>query len=163
MSPAEAPAPAVPPGDVDAVMLALQALVGVAAESVAQVEDRVTLPQLRVLVLIASRGTQNVNSVARAMGIHPSNASRACDRLVAGGLLVRSESAVDRRNLVLDLTDEGRALVAGLVEHRRRAVSRVLAQVPDTKRRGLVRAMNAFGRAAGEGPAGEAWKLGWHD
>jgi DNA-binding MarR family transcriptional regulator len=148
---------------VDALMLGVQALVGVAAQSVAEVEDRVTLPQLRVLMLIASRGTLNLNALAQAMGIHPSNASRSCDRLVAGGLLRRTESSVDRRNLVLELTDDGRELVDDLVEHRRAAITMVLQRVPESRRRGLVSAMRTFGRAAGEGPAGEAWKLGWHD
>lgn len=148
---------------VDAVMLAVQALVGVAAGSVTAVEDRVTLPQLRVLMLLASRGSLNLNTLAQAMGIHPSNASRACDRLVASGYVRRTESSVDRRNLVLDLTDEGRELIDVLIEHRRKAVSRVLEQVPQRRRRGVVSAMRTFGQVAGEGPADEAWKLGWHN
>lgn len=148
---------------VDAIMLAVQALVGVAAQSVTEVEDRVTLPQLRVLMLIASRGTLNLNALAQAMDIHPSNASRSCDRLVAGGLLRRTESSVDRRNLVLELTDDGRQLIDVLTEHRREAIAAVLQRVPVSRRRGLVSAMRIFGQLAGEGPADEAWKLGWHN
>lgn len=147
---------------IDAIMAALQALVGVAAQSVTEVEDRVTLPQLRVLVLIASRGTLNLNALAEAMGVHPSNASRSCDRLVAAGLLRRVESTLDRRHLVLELTDEGQALIETLVEHRREAIAQVLARVPESRRRALVNGMLAFGKAAGESPAGNAWKLGWH-
>lgn len=148
---------------VDAIMLALQTLVGVAAQSVTEVEDRVTLPQLRVLVLIASRGTMNLNALAEAMDIHPSNASRSCDRLVAAGLLRRTESSVDRRNLVLELTKEGRGLIDVLVEHRRAAIAVVLERVPESRRRAVVSAMRTFGRAAGEGLAGDAWKLGWQN
>jgi DNA-binding MarR family transcriptional regulator len=148
---------------IDAIMLAAQALVGVAAQSVAEVEDRVTLPQLRVLVLTAGRGKLNLNALAQAMGIHPSNATRACDRLVAGGLLRRAESSIDRRNLVLELTEEGRRLIATLVDHRRQAVAAVLTEVPENRRRALVSAMRTFGQAAGELPAGNAWKLGWSD
>jgi DNA-binding MarR family transcriptional regulator len=147
---------------VDAIMLALQALVGVAAQSVTEVEDRVTLPQLRVLVLVASHGTLNLNALAEAMGVHPSNASRSVDRLVAAGLLRRTESTLDRRNLVLELTDEGRGLIETLVEHRREAIAAVLERVPASRRRALVNAMRSFGTAAGEVPAGRAWKLGWH-
>jgi DNA-binding MarR family transcriptional regulator len=146
---------------VDAVMLAAQALVGVTAQSVAEVEDLVTLPQLRVLVLVASRGALNLNALALAMGIHPSNATRACDRLVAAGLLRRGESSVDRRNLVLSLTDDGRQLVDAMVQSRRRAVAGVLERVPPTRRRALVAAMRTFGVAAGETQAENAWKLGW--
>jgi DNA-binding MarR family transcriptional regulator len=146
---------------IDAIMLAAQALVGVAAQSVAEVEDLVTLPQLRVLVLVASRGTLNLNALALTMGVHPSNATRACDRLVVAGLLHRSESSVDRRNLVLSLTGNGQQVVDAMVQRRRRAVAGVLEQVPATRRRGLAAAMRAFGVAAGEAPAGNAWKLGW--
>jgi DNA-binding MarR family transcriptional regulator len=149
-------------GQVDAIMVALQALVGMAAQSVSEVEDRVTLPQLRVLVLIASRGTLNLNALAQAMGINPSNASRSCDRLVAAGLLRRTASPLDRRNLVLELTDDGRALIEKLTERRRQAIAEVLDQVPSSRRRALVNAMRTFGEAAGEVPAGNAWKLGWH-
>lgn len=147
---------------VDAILLTVQALMGIAAKSVAEIEDRVTLPQLRVLVLIASRGTLNLNALAAAMDIHPSNASRSCDRLVAGGLLRRQESSVDRRNLVLDLTEEGRELIDTLVERRREAITNVLEHVPENRRRALVSAMRTFGQVADEGPDGEAWKLGWH-
>ncbi|MGN6161585.1 MAG: MarR family winged helix-turn-helix transcriptional regulator [Marmoricola sp.] len=150
------------PEQVDAIMLAVQALVGIAAQSVVEVEDRVTLPQLRALVLVASRGPLNLNALAAAMGIHASNASRACDRLVAAGLLRRTESALDRRNLALELTDEGQAMIGELVEHRREAIARVLETVPESRRKALVNAMRTFGTAAGELPARSAWRLGWH-
>lgn len=142
-------------------MLAAQALIGVTAQSVAEVEELVSLPQLRVLMLVASRGALNLQALAQAMGIHPSNATRACDRLVAAGLLRRRESSVDRRNLVLGLTDDGQQLVDAMVQRRRRAVAGVLGQVPPTRRRALAAAMRTFGLAAGELPAGGAWKLGW--
>lgn len=145
----------------DAVMLAAQALIGVTAQSVAEVEELVSLPQLRVLVLVASRGAMNLQALAQAMGVHPSNATRACDRLVAAGLLRRRESSIDRRNLVLGLTEEGQQLVDGMMQRRRHAVAEVLEQVPAARRRALAAAMRTFGLAAGEFPAGSAWKLGW--
>ncbi len=142
-------------------MLAAQALVGVTAQSVTEVEDVVTLPQLRILVLVTSRGTLNLNALAQAMGIHPSNATRACDRLVAAGLLHRHDSEADRRNLVLELTDEGRKLVESIIARRQVAIAAILSQVPQSRRRGLVAGMLAFAQGAGEASAGSAWKLGW--
>lgn len=146
---------------VDAVMLAAQALIGVTAQSVTELEEQVSLAQLRVLVLVASRGALNLQALAQTMGVHPSNASRACDRLVAAGLLRRRESSLDRRNLLLGLTDDGQQLVDAMVRRRRRAVAEVLEQVPPARRRALAAAMRTFGLAAGELPAGNAWKLGW--
>ncbi|MDQ2758518.1 MAG: MarR family transcriptional regulator [Actinomycetota bacterium] len=155
-----APAP-VTTQQVDAVMFAAQALVGVAAQAVAEAEDRVTLPQLRVLMLIAGRGGLNLNALAEALGVHASNASRSCDRLVAAELLTRTESKVDRRNLTLVLTPKGQELVDELIDHRRRSVARVLERMPASRRRTLVGAMTSFGEAAGESPAKAAWQLGW--
>ena len=45
--------------DVEATMLAARALVAISAHSVAAVDDVVSPPQLRVLVMIASRGPLN--------------------------------------------------------------------------------------------------------
>ena len=148
---------------IDAMMLAARALIGIAAQSVAEVEDQVTLPQLRVLVLIESRGTLNLNRLAEAMGVHPSNATRACDRLVATGLLLRRESTTDRRNLVLELTDRGKDLVDSVIAHRRSAVEDVLSRVPERHRRRLKTSMSAFANGAGESFTEDAWKLGWPD
>jgi DNA-binding MarR family transcriptional regulator len=149
------------PEEVDAVMLAARVLVAVAAQSVASVEERVTLPQLRVLVMIASRGPQNLAAVAQALGVHPSNATRRCDKLVEAGLLHRSDDPADRRNLILRLTPSGRDLVQQMTEHRRAAIENVLGKMPATVRGDLVPTLRAFAQAANEVPPSEAWALGW--
>ena len=142
-------------------MVAAQALVGVAAQGIAQVEDRVTLPQFRVLMLVATRGGLNLGALAQAMGVHPSNASRACDRLVDAGLLARSESTLDRRNLMLELTPDGQALIDEVIDHRRNAIATILEGLPESRRRTLANAMLSFAEAAGEIHGDLAWKLGW--
>lgn len=157
----DADAPRPTPEEVDAVMLAARVFVAVAAQSVASVEDRVTLPQLRVMVMIASRGPQNLVAVAQALGVHPSNATRRCDRLVEAGLIDRSDDPADRRNLILQLTPSGRELVQQMTEHRRAAIEDVLGKMAATLRSDLVPALLAFAQAAGEVPPREAWALGW--
>lgn len=132
------------------MMAAARVLVGVIAQSVAQVEDEVTLPQLRVLVLAATRGPLSSSAVAQALGVHASNASRTVDRLVAAGLLARRESAGDRRYVELTLTPQGRRVVRTVMTSRRRAVERVLTSMPVTRRRALAPVLRAFAAAAGE-------------
>ncbi len=157
----ETAGPPASPDHVHAVMVAAQALVGVAAQGVAEVEDRVTLPQLRVLMLVATRGGLNLGALAQAMGVHPSNASRACDRLVEAGLLTRAESSLDRRNLMLELTEDGHAVIDELIDHRRASIATILGRLPESRRRTLASAMLSFAQAAGETQADSAWKLGW--
>lgn len=149
-------------GQVDAVMLAARVLIAVTARSVAAVEDRVTLPQLRVLVVIASRGPTNVGAIARGLDVHASNVTRTCDRLVGSGLLRRYDDPSDRRNLVLELTAAGQQLVDGVNAERRAAIEDLLASMPAPSRRSLASALLAFAGAAGttdDTPG--AWVLGW--
>jgi DNA-binding MarR family transcriptional regulator len=147
--------------DVEAVMAAARVLVAVSAQSVAAVEDVVTLPQLRVLVMVASRTAPNLNAVANGLGVHPSNATRAVDRLVSAGLLNRRDDPTDRRNLVLELTSRGRDLVGEVMDRRRAAVAAILDRMPPGRRRSLVPVMRAFAEAGGETSDDAAWSLGW--
>jgi DNA-binding MarR family transcriptional regulator len=54
----------------------------VAARSIAQVDDTVTLPRYRALVALAAHGLLNMGAVAEELGVHSSTATRMCDRLV---------------------------------------------------------------------------------
>jgi DNA-binding MarR family transcriptional regulator len=136
-------------------------LVAISAQSVAAVDDVVTLPQLRVLVMVSSRGPLNLGAVAGGLGVHPSNATRAVDRMVGAGLLSRSDDPTDRRNLVLELTPAGQALVDKVMNERRSAIAKILDRMPASRRRALVPVLRSFAVAAGEVPAEAAWSLGW--
>lgn len=147
--------------EVDAVLAAARALVAISAQSVAAVDHRVTLTQLRVLVMIASRGPQNLHSVAQALGVHSSNATRVCDKLVEGHLLQRSEDPADRRNVILRLTKPGQHLVDTVTQTRRAAIATILAKMRVQHRSSLIPPLRAFTDAAGATPEGQAWALGW--
>ena len=147
--------------DVEATMLAARALVAISARSLAELDDVVTPPQFRVLVMVASRGPLNLGAVARGLGVHPSNATRACDRLVVAGLLDRRDDPADRRNLQLQLTGEGRALVDDVMDRRRHAIAEVLGRMPALQRTALVPVLVTFAEAAGEMDDEHLWSLGW--
>ena len=135
---------------VDAVLRASRALVGIAAESLAELDDVVTVPQFRVLVLLHTRGPLNLASVAAELGVNPSNASRTCDRLIKARLLDRRESKVDRRNVTLTLKPAGQRLVEKVTEHRRSAIERVLRSMKADERNAVGAALELFASAAGE-------------
>jgi DNA-binding MarR family transcriptional regulator len=144
-----------PDRQADAVIRASRVLVGVVAKSVAEVEDRVSLTQFRVLVLVAGRGRMNLGQVAEALGVHPSNATRTVERLVVAGLLERAEHPQDRRYLTLELTGEGRAVVEQVMAYRRASILDVMANMSGAQRRALARALETFAAAAGEPAQGE--------
>jgi DNA-binding MarR family transcriptional regulator len=145
---------------VDGVLRASRALVAVAARSIAHVDDAVTLPQFRALVVLAGRGPQNVGSLADELGVHGSTATRMCDRLVDRGFVDRDVSAHSRREVTVRLTPAGRRLLRDVTAVRRRAIGEIVAKVPDELRSPMIGALQAFSEAAGEVPD-QAWTVGW--
>jgi DNA-binding MarR family transcriptional regulator len=145
-----------------AVLFASRALVAVAARSLASAEGAVTLPQYRALVLLASRGEQNVGTLAEALGIHPSSATRLCNRLVAKNLIERDTSPDSRREVTVALSAEGQAVIRSVTNRRRGEIRRIVARLDPRTRRSVAHALTAFADAAGEVPD-DAWMLGWNE
>jgi len=142
------------------VMVASRALVGVAARSLAAVEAEITLRQYRALVVMAQAGEQNISSLAEALEIHPSTATRLCDRLIAKSLIERTTSRENRREVTVTLTTTGQTLVRSVTTRRRREIRRIVAKLEPNERDALISALAIFADAAGEVPD-DAWKLGW--
>lgn len=134
------------------IMRAARVFSAVVASSLAQGGDLLTWPQLRVLVLVATRPNVTTTQIADALDVHLSSASRLCERLVAAGLVERRTSASDRRNLLLSLTPKGSTLVETIMEHRRRAFTSILANMSASDRIALHHCLDIFSEAAGEPP-----------
>jgi len=145
---------------VDAVLGASRALVAVAARSLADLAEDVTLPQYRALVELAARGPQRPADLASALGVDPSTATRMCDRLVRKHLVQRRRISVDRRGVRISLTPAGRALVEEVTRRRRVEIAQILRRMPRTDRAAALRALRVFADAAGEVPE-QDWSLGW--
>ncbi len=145
----------------DAVMAATRVLVGVAAQSIAAAEQLVGVNQFRALVIITSRGPMHSAALAEAMGVHPSNATRTCDRLVAANLLERRDNPADRRHLTLTLTKRGHRLVDDVMQRRRAAIEKILVGMPTAGRHRLAEVLNQFAEAGGEPPEKDLWSVGW--
>src|ERR1700722_19127437 len=96
---------------IDAVLSASRVLVAVAARSLGDVAEEVTLTQYRTLVVLASRGPQSLADLAEAVDVTPPTATRMCDRLVRKGLIVRRHDRGDRRLIRLTLAKRGHELV----------------------------------------------------
>jgi DNA-binding MarR family transcriptional regulator len=134
----------------DTLLSAARVFAAITAEAIAQVEEGVTLPQMRVLVLASQPGQLNATGVAQALDIHLSSASRICDRLVQAGLLDRRDLPQDRRNVELTLTPAGERLLASVNDHRREVFRRILRRMDSAERESLAAALSVFVGAAEE-------------
>lgn len=72
-----------------ALLTASRLLVAISARSIASVEETITIPQFRTLVILSNRGPVNLATLAGALGVQPSAAGRMVDRLVGAGLIDR--------------------------------------------------------------------------
>ncbi len=145
----------------DAVLAASRVLVGVAAQSIATVEAAMGVTQFRALVIIASRGPMHSAALAAAMGVHPSNATRTCDRLVEAKLMDRRDNPADRRHLLLTLTKKGYRFVDGVMERRRVLIRQIIDKMPTDGRQQLADVLNEFAAAGGEPAERDLWSVGW--
>jgi DNA-binding MarR family transcriptional regulator len=145
---------------VESVLRASRALVAVAARSIARVDAAVTLPQYRTLVVLAAHGPLNVRSLARELDVHPSTATRMCDRLVERRLIGRETSRTSRREVTVWLMPAGRQLLTKVTSIRKRDIRRTVAKIPAPLRNAMIGALQSFSDAAGEVPD-QAWAAGW--
>ena len=136
--------------DIDAMMRLSQTMVAVVSESAAALESEVSHQQLRALVVLASRSEVNAGALAATLGIHQSNVSRLCDRLVQAGLLDRGELSSDRRHVSLSLSPQGTNLVNRLMNRRRERLRTLLAQLSPKHQAELATAANRLAALGGE-------------
>ncbi|MGW5114028.1 MarR family winged helix-turn-helix transcriptional regulator [Streptomyces noursei] len=150
-----------------AVLTASRVLVGVSARSLAAAEDKVTLPQFRLLIALSAHGDTNLSGVAEILGVNPSTAMRMIDRLTATGLTERQPNPDNRRESLIHLTEDGRRIVDEVTARRREEITAIVSRMDPDQGQALVDALTAFAEAADEpaapsaGP--DAYPLGWTD
>lgn len=145
----------------EAIILASRAMVAIAVRSLNATDHDVTLPQYRTLVVLAYGGSTRLADLAATLAVSPSTATRMCDRLVRKGLVTRTRDDIDRREVKLDVTDDGRHLVEQVMERRRAEVQTILSAIPADSRSALTSSLHLLARAVGEAPELH-WAPGWH-
>lgn len=135
---------------IDALLTASRLLVAISARSIARVDETITIPQFRTLVILSARGAVNVATLAGLLDVQPSTTGRMVERLVTAGLINRRAHPDSRRELVVELTPRGQEVVRTVTAHRRNEIARVVASMPQRERHGLVRTLTAFTSAGGE-------------
>ncbi|MFE0529560.1 MarR family winged helix-turn-helix transcriptional regulator [Micromonospora parva] len=161
---AEGPAPSTAAEDelLDGLSALSRTLVGITARSLGSLDAEVTLPQYRTLVILASRAPLRTVDLASSLGVHPSTATRMCDRLVRRNLVVRRQQPDDRRVAWLALTEGGKLLVGDVMRHRTAEIRRLLKTVSSGRPQTPTDLINALVIAAGE-PTEKLWWRHWEE
>jgi DNA-binding MarR family transcriptional regulator len=144
-----------------AMLTASRLLVAISARSLAAVEDTVTLPQFRLLVLLSSQGPSKLVTLATLLGVNPSTAMRMVDRLAPAELISKQANPQSGREIQIELTPAGRTLVNDVTDRRRTEIADVITKMPAHQRHSLIDALRAFTDAGGEPPVATPIPLGW--
>ena len=115
-----------------------------------------TLRQLHALLML-NESPMRMGDFGPSLGMAESSATRMIDRLVSEGLVTRTTDQRDRRVVVAEITDQGRALVRDRAARRRVLLEQVLGSLGPDEQRELVslfgRVIGFLERARTQGPA----------
>lgn len=139
----------------EAMMTVSRTMTAIVARTLVEVSDEITVPQLRVLVLLDSRGPMNLRTIADHLDVNPSNASRTCDQLVSSDKVARQQDKDDGRNVELSLTPDGKRFVDDLMQSRRRLIDRVVARIDPADHAALADSLETFSAAVVSAPPEE--------
>ena len=89
---------------------------------------QLTSSQFKLLKLVALTDAQTIGDVAAFLGVSNAAASKAVDKLVRQGLLVRKEAQRDRRAIQLSLTPASRRVLAAYDAAKDRKLAGVFRQ-----------------------------------
>jgi DNA-binding MarR family transcriptional regulator len=97
-----------------------------------------------IMCKLADQGPQRLGALATAFGLDPSTITRQVQALEELGLASRQTDQSDRRASILDLTDNGRAILDRTREHRRGRLQVALADWPEQDRVEFGRLLKQF-------------------
>jgi DNA-binding MarR family transcriptional regulator len=143
-------APGLAPGAAEVLQAATRVLAGVALRSLDALDSAVTLPQFRLLAVIADLGPVPTGRAARTLGLDPSTVTRLADRMVAAGHVTRGTDPQHRGVVTLELTATGRQLVAVSDGWRRQELARIMARLAPPDQEAVTAALGLLVAAAGD-------------
>jgi DNA-binding MarR family transcriptional regulator len=131
----------------DALLVVSRTLVAISATSIADVDDTLSIPQYRMLVVLSNVGPANTGTLARLLRLPPPVVDRMVGRLVSAGLVVRAADSRFSRQQVAELSSTGHRVVSRVTGRRRKAIAEVVAALPAHYPSELVAALRAFAAA----------------
>ena len=106
-------------------------------------EELSTLGQLRMLEMLR-REPSTLSALASRHLVTPYTMSRSIDALVRKAWVARQPAPNDRRQVILTITDEGRAAVAAIFEQSQDTVTQLIEQLNHQERTQLYDCLNTL-------------------
>ncbi len=124
--------------------LTYQMLVAGANESA---RIQLTMPQLKVLLLLGAERNVPVSSIAQRMSVSPPNVTGILDRLEVRGYIQRQQDRRDRRVVRIVLTEEGERMLHEFAAAGAASLSGTIDRLTTSDRHALSQGIAALQRA----------------
>jgi DNA-binding MarR family transcriptional regulator len=102
----------------------------------------VTPSQARALGVLARHGRMRLGALAEHLRVAPRSATDVADDLGVAGLAVRTEDPADRRAVLIECTERGRATAEGIRAARAAEADDFFARLDDTDRAALTQILH---------------------
>ena len=135
----------------ESAMNSVRSIVRALRMNTREIESKIgmSLAQLFVLQVLAERPAGSLNELAARTATHQSSVSVVVRRLVDKGYVSRTRSSIDQRRVDLDLTPNGRAILAGAPTTVQSRLLAGLRQLPADQLRALTETLHSWLDRAG--------------
>ncbi len=103
-----------------------------------------SVPHFRVLAYLSANTGASLSAVAEHLGLRLPSMSTLVEGMVARGLVVRSQSAVDRRRVTLELTTPGQAALEAARQATLALLTQRLSTLSDQDRGQVIQGLAAL-------------------
>jgi len=105
-----------------------------------------TLPQIRVMTVLAAGGTSTVSAIAEALESSRPATSEMIDRMVDIGYVSREPNPADRRQVLISLTPPAAEIMDVKIARRRAVLVESLSDLSEQELAGFLKGMRGFTR-----------------
>lgn len=111
-------------------------------------EIAITMPQAKLVYLLAAARELHMSELVTRLGVSLSTISGLVERLVDQGLAARRDDPEDRRQVVVSITERGKAFVDRFRELNAGQLRQLLGVLDDAELATVSRALSILGAAA---------------
>jgi DNA-binding MarR family transcriptional regulator len=106
-----------------------------------------TMPQLKVVLLLFLSGTARMSDIASALGVSLATATGVVDRLVDRDIVLRESQPEDRRVVLCRLSEKGQKMIGGLWQLARDRTKELLQAAPPSQLQLITEALGVLLKA----------------
>ena len=96
-----------------------------------RMSDQYTMTQFRTLFILNARGPQKTADMAERLCVTSGAITGVADKLISKQLIERQRSEDDRRVVYLSITEQGKQVLAGMLEKQQETISLFFKVLPE--------------------------------